>query len=290
MTKMFWLLPFVLMPVMFGCAMVKPGPVSGTLKVDGKTIPLKYVYALQYDALEGISDNAEVRIILADKEVLPGSTLPPHYVFDTFGPLNELGREGKICGVVLKLDPKAPLKRFSGILLYPPKSEGQTLTSFSYSGTKSAFKKLKIAAERAEGEIAYVSEPSEDVPGFELNVSFDAPIVPEEKATEKLEGAKALNSPQVQAFLKFVRACGKADLKELSGIATAKKFKELEAIKKQAGEAEFIKMLAWPSTQPVEKQIRSVIVRGKRAWIAIEMGGEKMWMTAIQEGGAWKID
>lgn len=291
MTKMFWLLPLVLLPMMFGCALVKPGPVTGTLKVDGKTTPIKYVYALQYDALEEILDKPELRIILTDKEVLCDPPSPPHYVFDTFGPVNTLAREGKVYGIQLELDPRDPLKGFSGRLLYPPKEEGQTLASFSYSGTKPAFKKLKITADRAEGEVAYVFEAvGEDVPGFEFNVSFDAPILSEEKAAEKLEGPKALSSPQVQVFLKFARACGKADLKEIGSTATVRKLKELEALKKQVGEAEFKKLLAWPAPDKLKEQIRKVIVRGKRAWVFLEMEGEKVWQIAIQENGVWKID
>lgn len=289
--KILWFLVWgcIFALAMGGCA--ARGPVTGTLKVNGEIIPIKHVYALQYDALEEILDNPELRVVLTDKEVLYEHPSPPHYVFDTFGPINNLAREGKVYGIQLELDPRDPLKGFSCRLFYPPKVEGQTLASFSYSGTKPAFKKLKISADRAVGEIAYVFEQvEEDVPGFEFNISFDTPILREEKVTEKLEGPKALSSPQVQAFLKFAQACCRADLKEISGAASARELKELEALKKQIGEMEFKKMMAWPAPEKLKKQIRKVIVRGKRAWIFLEMEGEKVWQIAIQENGVWKID
>lgn len=75
--------------------------VSGTLTVNKRSLPVRYVYALLHDNAEGVLDSSpELRILVTDREV-PVSSL---YGL-TFLPVGDLARSGEVQGIILRFDP-----------------------------------------------------------------------------------------------------------------------------------------------------------------------------------------
>ncbi len=267
-----------------------PGTATGTLTIKGKkAIPLKYAYALQYDNQEGILDGPELRIFLTDQEVVQDSTIPPHNFFDLDGPVMQLVHEGKVHGIVFKLDSRNPLKGMNGTLLYPPANPTESFLYFTHAGTKPAFSKLQTNNNKAVGEIAYKSDGSR---GFEITASFNTAILQQEPMTERLEGPKALESAPVRALLAFDKACRAGDIEAVRKLSSAQRVKELEAFKAQVGESEFKKTMQMeiPSPEKRKRQVKQVFIRGTRAVVVGQGEGGKSIDSVVQQNGIWKVE
>src|SRR5512135_2349275 len=93
---------------------IDPGRVQGSFQVNDKAIALTQAYAHLHDNAEGLLDHPkELRILLVDREVpqeaLAGISLLP---------LEQMAREGRVQGLLLRLDPIYH-KRLFVTLLYP---------------------------------------------------------------------------------------------------------------------------------------------------------------------------
>jgi hypothetical protein len=170
--------------VVFGAAQspaasapASPAPgVTGVLKVDGKTIPLKHVAAYSYDSLEPGKKN--VSLLLSDRPVSakawqenfvwrPGEPLVPG-LFD--GAWKSLHMEGALQGVSVTLKPDKTVM-LASILV------GGQDKMFDLMGSD-LVAEIKSAAPRLVGSIRAASDPF-DAGGHKLTlqVSVDAPVV-----------------------------------------------------------------------------------------------------------------
>jgi hypothetical protein len=127
----------LLLPLVLLCASlpqdvfaIDPGRVQGFLQVNDKTIALTQVYAHLHDNAEGLIDRPkELRLLLVDREV------PQEALADiAFLPVEQMAREGRVQGLLLRLDP-SDNKRLLVTLLYPPTEPGQTLMTQTVSTT-----------------------------------------------------------------------------------------------------------------------------------------------------------
>lgn len=267
---------------------IDPGYATGTLKADGKTFQLKYANVIQYNNEEGFLDKAELRLLLTDKDVplelLSGPTLDP---------LQALARKDNMHGILLKIEQLVPLKAkvttAYGTLLYPPKDHRASLSFFTISDSNGVFDKLVYSNNRVGGKIRYKFK-ADQTPAFEFDVSFSAPFF-QDAVTAKLTGKQALDSPQVKAFLAYQQALKRGDFEAARKLSSPERFEMLDAYIKQAGKAAVLEMIkSEPGLEKIKKQIRSVVVRGSRAFIVLKDKTGRSAQRVLRYGKDWKVD
>ena len=279
-----FLLSFFLLPVHSAFAL-DAGTAKGSLKAGGKDIPLKYSIAYQLDNAEGLLDRPkELRIVLSDREVpqqaLAGIAFPP---------VMQLAREGKVQGIMLRLDP-ADRKNIVVTLLAAPSDPRMSLTNLTVGGSQDAFKKLDIANNRVIGEVAYKESRagSADMPSLDFSISFSSPLFNDPAVTADLKGEAARKSPQAQLLRDKARALAKGDFDGLKKLSTERQNKSTDVFLAQAGpNAKAFAKEAAGAIEASLKTLERVIVRGDRA-VAIVGKGE--WMTFVRETGQWRSD
>jgi len=227
---------------------IDPGTVQGSLRVNEKEIPLRHAYAHLHDNAEGLLDRPkELRVLVTDREV-PQESL----IGIAFLPVEDLAREGRVEGLILKLHPDKP-DSLTATLLRAPAEPGMSLLTQTKSATGGKlFSDWKFAPTRVLGAIEHRDERkqgSADFPALAYSIRFSAPVFNEPAVTADLKGKQARESPQVRALLERARALG------------------------------------------MEKRLRRVarvVVRGERA-VAIYAKNEG-WSTLARKDGEWKPD
>ena len=278
------LLSFFLLPFHAAFAL-DAGTAKGSLKAGGKDIPLKHSIAYQLDNAEGLLDRPrELRIVLTDREVpqqaLAGIAFPP---------VMQLAREGKVQGIMLRLDP-SDRKNILVTLLAAPSDPRMSLTNLTVSGSQDAFKKLDIANNRVIGEMAYKESRtgSADMPSLDFSIGFNSPLFNDPAVTADLKGEAARKSPQAQLLREKAAALAKGDFEGLKKLSTERQNKSTDEFLRQMGPK--AKLFAKEAAAEISKSLKTlerVVVRGNRA-VAIVGKGE--WMTFVQEGGQWCSD
>jgi hypothetical protein len=282
-----WLLLFLCVSLPPYVWAIDPGRVQGTLAVNGKDIVLTQAYAHLHDNAEGLLDRPqELRLLLVNGEVpqeaLAGISLLP---------VEEMAREGKVRGLLLKLDPKDH-RRLEVTLLDPPRGPGQTLVTRTLStiGGKPPLE-LKIGPQRVHGALEHHDTgPSAtgERPRLDYALRFSAPLFQEMPVTAVLQGRAAQNSPQMRVLRAKARALEKGAFASLPRLATARANRRTRAFLAQAGpEAGSLAKQAAAGMQESIKHLQRVVVRGKRA-VAIFAG--KQWQNFVRERGEWKSD
>jgi len=286
MKKLVLLLSFLLatVPVAFA---LDPGTVKGSLKVGGKDVPLKSSIAYLHDNAEGMLDKPkELRIVISDREVpqdaLSGIGIPP---------VMQMAREGKVRGILIRLDPGNLKQIFVTLLDKPADPQMSLVTQTISDSSRDAFKKLAVANNRAIGEIERRnsrSSVSADMPTVDFAVQFNAPVFAEPPVTADLKGKDAQNSPQVRVLREKARVLAKGDFAGLKKISTERANKSTDAFLAAAGAQAkpYAKEAAAEIEQSIKK-IQRVVVRGDRA-VAIFGKGE--WTTFARESGEWRSD
>jgi hypothetical protein len=278
------LLSILLLPIHSAIA-IDVGTSTGSLKAGGKDIALKHSVAYQLDNAEGLLDAPrELRIVLSDREVpqdaLAGIAFPP---------VTQMAREGKVQGLLLRLDP-ADRKKVYVTLLAAPADPRMSLTTLTLSGSQDAFKKLDLANNRAIGEIAHreTRAGSADMPALDFAIQFSAPLFNNPAVTADLRGEAARKSPQAQLLRAKARALAAADFDALKKLSTERQNKGTDEFLAKAGPKAkgFAKEAAIAIEQSL-KTLERVVVRGDRA-VAIVGKGE--WMTFVRVSGQWLTD
>jgi hypothetical protein len=277
------LLSLFLLP-MHAAVALDPGTAKGTLRA-GKDIALKHSIAYQLDNVEGLLDAPrELRIVLSDREISPDALAGL-----AFPPVMQMAREGKVQGLMLRLDP-ADRKKVLVTLLAAPSDPRVSLANLTLSGSDDRFRKLDIANNRVIGEIAYKESRagSPDMPSLDFSIQFNSPLFSDPAVTADLKGDAARKSPQAQVLREKARALAKGDFDALKKTSTERQNKTTDAFIAAAGPQ--AKAHAKEAAGEIEKALKTldrVVVRGNRA-VAIIGKGE--WMTFVQESGQWRSD
>ena len=262
---------------------IDEGVAKGSLKVEGRAVTLTHSYAHRHDNEEGLLDGPELRILLADREV-PHTLLAGVYT----ARLDALARKGGVQGVLLMVDPRKLTAGMRGVLLMAEKSRGKSLTSFSFSGGDGGFRRLQIGNNRVLGDAHHESTRSK--PAFEYSATFSAPLFREEPISEKLPGARAMDSEPFQAFAAYTKALGAGDLDAARRFATPESFREIDEMIAQAGRPTVLRMLRETSVVPGAKDKPQVFVRGKRALVVFQAGKSRGVQSLVQVDGKWLVD
>jgi hypothetical protein len=285
--KLLWLLLFLCVSLPQYVWAIDPGRVQGSLQVNGKAIALTQAYAHLRDNTERLLDRPqELRLLLVDREV-PQEALAGI----AFLPVEQLAREGRVQGLLLRLAPQDH-QRLEVTLLYPPEEPGQTLMTetISTSGQKPPIK-LKISPQRVQGSIDNHDErrsAAGGMPRLDYALRFSAPLFQEMPVTAILQGQAAQNSPQMRVLRAKARALEKGDLASLQRLSTARANRQTRAFLDQAGpEAKSWAQQAAAGIKEASKRLQRVVVRGDRA-VAIFAG--KQWQNFVRERGEWKSD
>ena len=153
---------------------IDPGTAQGSLQVDGVAIPLRHAFAHLHDNAEKLLPRPkELRILLADRDV-PQEALAGI----AFLPLVRMAREGRVRGLLLRLDADQP-KRGVLTVLHQSVNPEQPFKVW----------KIAVAHNRVTGEIQFGD-------GFR----FSAPLFSELRVTADLRGKAALESPQARVL------------------------------------------------------------------------------------------
>ena len=262
---------------------IDEGVAKGSLVVDGRTIPLAHSYAHRHDNEEGLLDGPELRVLLTDRKV-------PHTLLAGIHParLTELARTGEVAGVLLTVDARKPAAGMRGLLLAGEKNPQKSLTSFSLSGGDGGFRKLTIGDNRLLGEAHHQSLRGS--PAFEYSATFSAPLFREEPVTEKLAGARAVESAPFKSFALYYGALRAGEVEAARQLATPETFREVEALIARAGKAAALKMIREMSPVPGTKDKPQVFVRGRNALVVFQSGGGREMQSLVQTGGKWLVD
>jgi hypothetical protein len=266
---------------------IDPGTAQGSLQVNQETIALTHSYAHLHDNAEGLLDRSkELRIVLTDREISQDTLRGI-----VFLPVGQLAKEGRVRGLMVRLDPKDH-HNLLVTLLFPPSSPGKSLLNqtLSTSGQKAPID-LKISAQRVTGEIHHQDEREPDfgeLPKLVYAAKFSAPLFHERAVSADLKGKAALASPQASVLREKAQILAKGSFEELKRISTDRAYRETQAFLAQAGsEAKSFAKEAAASMEQSIKRIQRVVVRDDHAVVIFP---EKQWSTFVREGGEWKSD
>ena len=262
---------------------IDEGVAKGSLVAADRTITLTHSYAHRHDNAEGLLDGPELRILLADREI-PHTLLAGVYT----ARLDELARKGEVQGVLLMVDPRKPAAGMRGVLLMAEKRPGRSLTSFSFSGGDGGFRRLQIGNNRVLGDTHH--ESTRSAPAFEYSATFSAPLFREEPVSDRLSGARAMESAPFKVFAAYTKALGAGDLDVARRLATPENFREIDTLIAQAGRPAALKMFREMSVAPGAKDKPQVFVRGKRALVVFRTGESRGAQSLVQAGGKWLVD
>ena len=262
---------------------IDEGVAKGSLVVDGRTIPLAHSYAHRHDNEEGLLDGPELRVLLTDRKV-PHTLLAGVHTLR----LSELARRGEVTGVLLTMDARKPAAGMRGVLLAGENNPQKSLTSFSLSGGDGGFRKLSIGDNRVIGEAQHQSLRGS--PAFEYSAAFSAPLFREEPVTERLAGARAVESVPFKSFALYYEALRAGEVETARQLATPETFREVDALIARAGKAAALKTMREMSPVPGIKDKPQVFVRGRRALVVFQSGGGRGMQSLVQTGGKWLVD
>lgn len=286
MTKLLWLLLLLCVALPQAGWAIDPGRVQGSLQVNGQALALTHAYAHLHDDAEGLlARPQELRLLLVDREV-------PQESLDgiVFLPVKQMAREGKVRGLLLKLDPR-DLQHLEVTLLAPPAAPGETLMTqtISTTGTKPPLE-LKISSQRVDGAIEQheARQSPGELPQLDYALRFSAPLFREPPVTAILKGQAAQNSPQMRVLQEKIRALEQGDFASLERLDTAQAYRQTRAFLPQADqEARAVARRAASEMQQLKRHLERVVVRGDHA-VVIFAG--KQWQNFVRVRGEWKSD
>ena len=270
---------------------IDPGSATGTLTVDGDTVPLKYAYAHLHDNAEGWLDTKkEMRILVSDRDV-PQEAISGLNLFTT---LSEMVMEGSVRGVLLRFDPGKP-KSVVVTVLYPPKDQGFSLANRTISDSeKGPLENLLISKLRVSASVNHNSPGNSELgwPSESYSFKFSAPLFNEPPVTEILKGKKAMKSPQAKVILAKAAAMKRGDLETAKKYTSERSIIEMDRIISQSkGEVDsMIRESGKETEQSVRKGKLRLIVRGDRASLVVDTNEGKSLYGLIRKDGSWLVD
>lgn len=267
---------------------IDPGVAEGVLRINNESIELKHAYAHEYDNEDGLGEGPELRILLSDREV-PQTLLSG---FNAGFKLDSMARNGRIRGVLLRLDPVNLNTLLNGTILYPPDNPQNSLVSFTKTGTEE-FQNIEMKNNRVMGKVKDERDAqSEDMPAYEFSASFSAPLFHDEPISARLSGEEAVKSPQAQTILECEEAMRNWNLEKVKTLVSPEKFDEFQGQIARLGD-DTVKDMAKqmiPNRATREQQVKQVIVRGSQAVVVMEEEGSKEFIPLRQVKGKWIVD
>ncbi len=265
-----------------------PGTAQGTLKVNSTMVALTHAVAFRKDNAEGVLDNPELRIAVTDREIasdLLADLIPER--------LETLARDGKVRGLLWKLDARTPKQALQGTLLLPPGKPAESLIFFTRSNTAGIFERFEIANNRVIGDAKHASEAKAEVAGYDYAISFTAPLLQDGKVTARPAGPLAVRHPAAQAYLGFQRALRTGDLEAARRFASPERIRQVHALRRQLGEAAFRQQVKQfvPEEAGLVRTLRQVVVRTNVAVVVLQdrpdapRSGETLRLVS----GVWKL-
>lgn len=282
---------FLLLTLVLGwahpAAALAPGKAEGTLSVGQASVELKAAYATQYLNEEGLADGPELRILLTDRKVDADLLTGPEA-----GSVERAARKGEVRGILLRLDPArlaaAPVR---GTLLMQPARAADSLMHFTVTGESGGFDALQVGKDRVQGTASFRSSGG-DGPAFGYRVAFSAPLR-QDRPDARLIGQRAQDSPQAKAVLAFERALLDGDMATVSAHTTPERFRGLDGDFARVGPVAFLEQvrLQLPETAVRQRQIREVVIHGRRAWVVmVKEDGTRTIADLVHVDGVWKVD
>jgi hypothetical protein len=268
---------------------IDAGTASGSLTIGKEKVKLTHCFAHDYRDQFGMGDPPELRILLADREV-PQSLLAG---YDGPMKLDALAREGKLRGVLIKLDSRKPTAGMSGTILMPPADSRASMLFFTSSGNEE-MKDFRMGDNRVAGKAEYASEEKgafKDIRPFKFSAAFSAPLFHDEPFAQKLAGPAAAKSPQARALLAYYSALFDGAFDKAQALATEERWSEVAAQRKKMGDVEFLGMMKQMlNVSELARSITKVFVRGPTAVILIKEKGSRSLQGMRQVDGTWRVD
>lgn len=267
---------------------IDPGIAEGTIVIGKTTVPLKTALAHAYDDAEGLGEGPELRILLTDRPVAAG-------LLRGYGTseLETAAREGKLKGVLLRVDPKKPTGTVNGTLLLASGDPQRALTFFTADGGPPAFERFQLGDNRVVGTFRLRLDGEEDGEGaLAIDATFSAPVFQDPPITARLAGKEALESAPAQAVLAYETALRAGDLSALPRHATPARVREVEAYQARMGDKAFRAMVeqAIPDAAVRRKQPWKVFVRGDRATVIIHDNEGEQIQALVRDNDGWKVE
>jgi hypothetical protein len=268
-------------------AAMDPGKADGDLTVGQVVVELKTAYATEYSNDEGLADGPELRVLLADRKVDRDLLTGP-----SLAAIERVARGGKLRGILLRLDPKqlakAPVR---GTLLMSPQSPSDSLMHFTITGDSGGFETLQVTKSWVQGKAQFRSAGG-DSTAFNYSSAFAAPLL-QDRASARLIGTRAQESPPAKTVLAFERALLAGDLATVSAHTTPERFAGLDADFLRVGPAVFLEQVRAQLPEPAvrQRQVREVVIHGSRAWVVmVQEDGSRTVAALVHSDGVWKVD
>lgn len=267
---------------------IDPGVAKGTLQINGKQVALTHAYAHLHDNAEGLLDfPKELRIVLSDQEV-PQESLRGI----AFLPVTRLAREGKVQGILIRLDP-ADRHGMYVTLLHRPADPGMSLLTLSRSDSAAeVIRNFRLGGNRVSGVVDHADTNAEgpaEMTRMSYSASFGAPLFQEPPVTADLKGKPAQNSPQMKVLREKAAMLKSGNFEGLKPLMSRKAWQHMDAFLRQAGaEAKAMSREMLADLEQSLPKIQRVVVRGETAIAIIDP--KSSWFSFVKEGGEWKTD
>lgn len=182
---------------------IDPGWVKGSLVTERGEVALTHAYAMEHRDEEGIGRGAELRILLADREVRETLLSGP-----VFTAVERECRDRGLRGVLLRVDPQrlatAPV-RVAVLDMAPGSPPG--LAFATLPGEAAGLEPLRVDPTRVTGKVRRARGGGAG--DFGYDATFSAPRFVD-VVTERLSGPRAATSAPALALLEAERAAGAA--------------------------------------------------------------------------------
>ena len=276
--------------------------------MNGQAITLTQAYAHLHDNAEGLLDRPrELRLLLADREV-------PQESLSGLSPLTalaRLARDGRLQGLLLRLDPKDPRHLELTLLSPPPAPEPAILTWTMTVSSKSSSLDLPLAPpgdkarvrgekpvfnlslhpQRVGGAFTCPPEPQPEVPGrpnLACSLRFSAPVFHELPSPPCSWAGPPKPAPRCRSSGPRPGPWSRVMSLPSNASPPPGALQETQTLPAPAGPDTDAR--AKPEAAKLQaslKHLQRVVVRSNRA---VAVFANKQFQTFIREGGEWKID
>jgi len=256
-------------------------PISGTLAIDGRPVALTHVVAQLHDNAEGALGRP-LRIVVADRPI-------PEGAIEGIGeiPATQLALDGKLRGLLLRIDPAKPYEA-SLIILDKPDQPQRGLTSLVVgSAQEPAFSVLKLSPTQVTLAASRPASPANAV-DVAFSLRIETTLTREPPISADLRGDAVRASPHWRAAAAYAGAIGKGDLaatRRLQSRALNARTDQVAAAASPAAMTARLKQVA-PTMQAQLAKVQRIVERGgRRAALLVDANAR---ITMVKEDGEWK--